>query len=108
MTDSAFTMTRRWHVRPEDVADVKARLAPLPLRSIDHKRNTLILRYQVTEVHWPDIVVKLHQAQPGSIHHWRNQWRDRWYRYVDSNALSNALSNDAHCCNRPPPGAGRR
>ena len=108
MTDSAFTMTRRWHVRPDDVADIKARLATLPFQSIDHKGNTLILRYEVTELQWPDIMAELQQAPSGHTHHWRNRWRDRWYRYVDTNARSNALSNDAHCCNRPPPGAGRR
>jgi NADP-dependent 3-hydroxy acid dehydrogenase YdfG len=62
----------------------------------------LHLRYDASSVGFQDIERLFNEAglqRPTSLW-WR--CRSAWYRFLDTNAKSNALSKGGACCSRPP------
>ncbi len=91
-----------------DVPSEKLEKAVLTLRDIDWLSDVRVdgrrisLRYDASGANFLDIERLLDEAglqRPTSLW-WR--FRSALYRFLDTNARSNALSRSSACCNRPP------
>lgn len=89
---------------PADTLDagVRALRAIEPITDVHLDGDTLRIRYDASCVGFREIEQLL--AGSGIVPAAGLWWRCRsaWYRFLDSNARSNALSGGGACCSRPP------
>ena len=103
---TAFRVRRRIplaEVRPEELDQAVQMLRATDwIEDVRVDGSHLHLAYDASGVNFRDIEHLLDEAglqRPTSL--W---WRCRfaWYRFLDTNARSNALSKGGACCSRPP------
>ncbi len=106
MNKNAFMLKRRvplnQHLTPEQTTALSQLQTDLELDKLAVKATSVTLRYNAADIQWPQIEFAMREIGVIQNVNWWLKLRFHWYQYVDENAKSNALSKEAHCCNKAP------